>query len=336
VAVRDIAIHPRESDLLVATHGRGIYILDDLTPIRALTPEILAKDFVILPARASVLNLAASEQRFDGDAEFMGRTPPEAASIVYYQKKRHIFGDLKVDIYDDKGIMLTSLQGDKRKGLNRLPWPERAKPPKMPPAAGLVENEFVFYGPQVPEGSYTVKVTKGKETYSSQLKLIPDPRSKSTAADRALQHKTVTQLYDMLGQLTFIVDSINDLRDQAHQRASSAADSGVKDQLSGFVQKLEDFRSTLVSVKEGGMITGEKKLRERLGELYGGVNGYCGRPTQSQIESTAAFQKKMDEAASQFQSLTGPALQPINASLQSKSLEPLKAISREDWDKRQK
>jgi len=108
VAVRDIAIHPRESDLLVATHGRGIYILDDLTPIRALTPEILAKDFVILPARASVLNLAASEQRFDGDAEFMGRTPPEAASIVYYQKKRHIFGDLKVDIYDDKGIMLTS------------------------------------------------------------------------------------------------------------------------------------------------------------------------------------------------------------------------------------
>ena len=71
------------------------------------------------------------------------------------------------------------------------------------------------------------------------------------------------------------------------------------------VQKLEDFRSTLVSVKEGGMITGEKKLREKLGELYGGVNGYCGRPTQSQVDSTAFFQKKMDEAASQFQSITG-------------------------------
>ena len=84
------------------------------------------------------------------------------------------------------------------------------------------------------------------------------------------------------------------------------------------------------------MITGEKKLRERLGELYGGVNGYCGRPTQSQIESTAAFQKKLDEAATQFQSITGSVLQPINASLQSKNVEPLKAMSREDWEKKQK
>ena len=336
VAVRDLAIHPRESDLLVATHGRGIYILDDLTPIRALTPEILAKDFAILPSRPSVLTLAASEQRFDGDSEFAGRTLPEAAAIVYYQKKRHIFGDLKIDVSDEKGNLLTSIQGDKRKGLNRVQWPERAKPPKMPPAAGLVQNEFTMLGPQVQEGTYAVKVTKGKDSYSSDIKLVPDARSKSTAADRTLQHKTVMQLYDMLGQLTFIVDSTNDLRDQARQRAASATDNGLKDQLNGLVQKLEDFRSTLVSVKEGGMITGEKKLREKLGELYGGVNGYCGRPTQSQVDSTAFFQKKMDEAASQFQSITGPALQSLNSGLQGKSLEALKPMSREEWEKKQK
>lgn len=84
------------------------------------------------------------------------------------------------------------------------------------------------------------------------------------------------------------------------------------------------------------MITGEKKLRERLGELYGGVNGYSGRPTQSQIESTIAFQKKLDEASSQFQSITGAVLQPINAGLQGKNLEPLKPMSREDWEKKRR
>src|SRR5208282_37933 len=188
--------------LILATHGRGIYILDDLTPIRALTPELLAKDLVMLPSRPSVLNLPASEQRADGDSEFMGRTLPEAASIVYYQKKRHIFGDLKLEIYDDHGSLLTSIQGDKRRGMNRLAWPERAKPPKVPPAAGLVENEFLFFGPQVQEGTYTVKLIKGKETYTTTISLVPDPRTKSTAADRALQHTTVVQLYDMLGQLT--------------------------------------------------------------------------------------------------------------------------------------
>ena len=336
VAVRDVSIQPRESDLLVATHGRGIYILDDLTPIRALTPEILAKDFAMLPSRPSVLVLPADEQRFDGDSEFSGSTLPEVASIVYYQKKRHIFGDLRVDISDSKGNLLTSLQGDKRKGLNRLGWPERAKPPKMPPAAGLVENEFVFFGPQVPEGIYTVKVTKAKETYSSPITLVPDPRTKSTTADRALQSKTVMQLYDLLAQLTYVVDSTNDLRDQARQRAATATDSGVKDQLNGLIKKLEEFRATLVSVREGGMITGEKKLREKLGELYGGVNGYSGRPTQSQIDSTGSFQKKLDEATQEFQSITGSALPPLNTALQGKSMEQLKAMSRDEWEKKQK
>ncbi|MGA2005156.1 MAG: glycosyl hydrolase [Terriglobales bacterium] len=336
VAVRDIAIHPRESDLILATHGRGIYILDDLTPIRALTPEMLAKDLVMLPARPSELTLPAGEQRMDGDAEFEGRTLPEAATINYYQKKRHIFGDLKLEIYDDKGILLTSMQGDKRRGLNRVQWPERGKPPKVPPAAGLVENQFLFFGPQVQEGTYTVKLTKGKETYSSQVKLVPDPRTKSSAADRALQHKTVVQLYDMLSTLTYVVDATNDLREQTKQRAAAATDSQLKDQLNGLLGKLDDFRSTLVSVKEGGMITGELKLREYLGDLYGAVNGYSGRPTQSQIEGTAVMLKQLDDAGTKFKSITGSNLPSVNASLQGKSLEPLKAMSREDWEKKQK
>jgi photosystem II stability/assembly factor-like uncharacterized protein len=335
VAVRDIAIQPRESDLLLATHGRGIYILDDLTPIRALTPELLAKDLAMLPSRPSVLVLPADEQRFDGDSEFQGRTIPEAAAIVYYQKKRHIFGDLKLDIYDAKGQLITSLQGDKRRGLNRVQWPERAKPPKVPPAAGLVENPYVFFGPQAQEGTYTVKLTKGKETYSSEVKLVPDPRSKSTAADRDLQHKTVTQLYDMLAQLTYIVDATSDLRDQAKQRAAAASDVKLKEQLNSLAQKLEDFRSTLVSVKEGGMITGEKKLREDLGELYGAVNAYSGRPTQSQIEDTVVQQKKLADAGAKFQSLATAQIPSLNTALQDKKLEPLQAMSREDWDKKQ-
>ena len=183
------------------------------------------------------------------------------------------------------------------------------------------------------EGTYKVKLTKGKETYSSEVKLVPDPRTKSTAADRELQHKTVTQLYDMLSQLTYIVDATSELRDQAKQRAVAASDAKLKEQLNALVQKLEDFRSTLVSVKEGGMITGEKKLREHLGELYGAVNGYSGRPTQSEIESTTEMQKKLDDAGKQFQSIASSQIPPLNAALQRKNQEPLNATSREEWDK---
>ncbi len=335
VAVRDVVIHPRESDLIIATHGRGIFIVDDLTPLRALTPEILAKDAAFLPSRPATLTLPAGEQRFDGNAEFVGPSLPEAAPIVYYQKKRHIFGDLLIEIYDPQGKLVTTLQGEKRRGLNRVQWPERAKPPKVPPAAGLVENEFAFLGPQVQEGIYTVKLIKGKETYSTTIKLVPDPRTKSTAEDRALQHTTVTQLYNMLGQLTYIVDASVDLRNQARQRAAGASDTQTKAQLQKLADSLEEFRSTLVSVKEGGMITGEKKLRENLGELYGGVNGYSGRPTQSQIERSAVLKTQLDDAADKFQSLTSSQVPSLNSKLQSAKAAPLVVMSQEDWNRKQ-
>ena len=84
------------------------------------------------------------------------------------------------------------------------------------------------------------------------------------------------------------------------------------------------------------MITGERKLREDLGELYGAVNGFSGRPTQSQIDRSSVVQKKLEDAGTRYQSLTGSSLASLNTGLQGKNLEPLKAMSREDWDKKQK
>ncbi|MBZ5598516.1 MAG: glycosyl hydrolase [Acidobacteriia bacterium] len=336
VAVRDMAIQPRESDLLIATHGRGIYVLDDLTSLRAITPEILAQDVALLPARPAELALPAFEQRFDGDAEFVGRSLPETAPIVYYQKKRNIFGTLKIEIYDAQGNLVNTLQGDPRRGVSRVGWAERLKPPKVPPAASLVEQPFAFFGPQVEPGTYTIKLIKGKQTYAGKIDLVPDPRSNATTADLDLQHKAVMQLYDMLAQLTYVVDATVDLRDQVRQRAAQAtSDRKLKAQLDKLAAQLEDFRSTLVSVKEGGMITGEHKLRENLGELYGGVNGYEGRPTQSQIERTAVLKKQLDDATAKFQDMSAKDVPAANTALAKSKLEALKVLSKDDWSKKQ-
>jgi hypothetical protein len=84
------------------------------------------------------------------------------------------------------------------------------------------------------------------------------------------------------------------------------------------------------------MITGEKKLREYLGELYGSVNGYSGRPTQSQIESTALLLKKLDDAGALFKSITATQVPALNATLQGSQQSPLTVTTRDDWDKTQK
>ncbi|MGA3210169.1 MAG: glycosyl hydrolase [Terriglobales bacterium] len=331
VAVRDLAIQPRESDLIIATHGRGIYILDDLTPLRSLRKEVLERDAAFLPSRSATLTLPAGEQRFDGDAEFVGRSLPDAAFIVYYLRKRHVLGDLRLDILDAQGKLITSVPGENHRGLSRILWPERARPPKVPPAAGLVENEYAFLGPQVQEGTYIVNLVTGTDTITSTLQLLPDPRSTSTSEDRTVQHQTVMQLYDMLRQLTDLVDATLELREQALQRAAKTVDHDkqLHSKLEEFSRALEEFRSALVAVKEGGMITGEKKLREHIGELYGDVNSYSGRPTQSQIERTEVLKHQLDEAAAKFQLLVSTEVSRLNSALQAAGLEPLKVMVEE-------
>lgn len=336
VAVRDIAIQPRESDLILATHGRGIWILDDITSLRALTPELLAQDAAFVESRPSVLSIPAFEFGFNGDADFVGRSASENATLTYYQKKRHIFGDLKFEVYDASGKLVSTLPGSQRRGLNRVQWSMRMKAPKVPPAAGLVPNFFSFVGPRVPEGVYTVKMIKGKDTYTTTLKVIPDPRSKHTPEDRAIQHEVAVKLYDMLGQLTYAVESVVDTKGQALARARQLdANESLRKRLEDFGKSLEEVRSKLVATREGGGITGEEKIREQMGSLYGAVNGYDGRPTQSQIDRMAALRKELDVVVAEFDALIRKDLPRLNAELQKRKLDSLKVLTREEWEKKQ-
>src|SRR5438477_11095758 len=98
VAVRDIVVHPRESDLVIATHGRGIWIVDDITPLRKLTPEVMAQEAAFLQAKPAKQRLPANAVRVDRSAVYTAPNPPDAAAITYYQSKRHIFGKMKLEI----------------------------------------------------------------------------------------------------------------------------------------------------------------------------------------------------------------------------------------------
>ncbi|MGI9108380.1 MAG: VPS10 domain-containing protein [Pyrinomonadaceae bacterium] len=335
VAVRDIAIHPRESDLILATHGRGIWIVDDITPLRALTPETLAMDATFINTRPSVLSIPAGEFGFNGDAEFTGRSANENAQITYYQKKRHIFGDLKFEIYDAAGNLVSTIPGGKRRGLNRVEWSMRMKAPKVPPAAGLVPNFFALVGPRVLEGAYTVKMIKNKETYTTQLQLVSDPRSRHTKEDRKLQFDTVMRLYDMLGQLTYITDNITEARNQARERSAKLdANDTARKQLEDLAAALESVRAKLVATREGGGITGEEKIREKMGALYGAVNGYEGKPSQSQIDRITALGKELGEVVAQFDALAKKELVAANAALEGKQLAPVVLMTKADWEKK--
>jgi len=336
VAVREIAIHPREHDLILATHGRGILIVDDITPLRQLTSEVLESEVALLDTRPAIARIPASEQCFSGDDEYVGPNPSPGAQITYYLKQRHLMGDMKLEVLDGQGNLLSNLPTSKRRGINRVAWSMRSKPPKVPPAASLVPQFFAFLGPQVPEGSYTVKLTKGTETREGKVQVMADPRAGYTTEGKGLQDATVMKLYGMLGRLTFVVDSILDLQAKIKDRLGKLpADGALAAKLKQFHEELDAFRKTLVATRKGGMLAGEEQLRERLSSLYGSINGFEGPPTQSQTQYADVLLQQLDEAEKRFDSMTSPKLDELNPELRTNNQTPINRMTKAEWEAKQ-
>ena len=331
-AVRDIAVQARDSALVLATHGRGIWILDDISPLRALTPELMAKEAAFIPGRPVVQYLNSNGGWPEGDEAFSGPARSDNASITYYQKSRHIFGDLKIEIFDADGNLVDTIAGSKHRGLNRAAWSMLLKPPAVPPAASALFA--ASQGPRVPPGTYTVKMTKGDQVYTEPLQVVLDPRAKWTVEDRKAQFALSMKLYKLLGHMTWATEAITGLRDEANARAAKLP---AKDPLRARLEKLaassDALRSKIVATKEGGAITGEERIREHIGEVYGNVTGYEGRPTDYQAARTDSLARELEDVVRDFRALTDKELPGLNAGLRGKKLDPIEVLKEEDWSK---
>jgi photosystem II stability/assembly factor-like uncharacterized protein len=334
VAVRDIVVQPRESDLVIATHGRGIWIIDNISPLRALTPDLMAKAAVLIEGRPAVQYLTGDASWPQGDESFVGPSRPGEAAIDYYQKSRHIFGDLKIEIFDQNGKLLDTVAGSKRRGLNRATWSMRLKAPTVPPAASALFEAAL--GPRVLPGTYNVKLTKGDKTYTESLKVALDPRAKFNVEDRKAQFDLAMKLYNLLGHMSYGVAAIENVRDSASARAAKLPEKdALRARLQHLAEECDTLRGKIVATKEGGMITGEERIREHLGQLYGDVNGYEGRPSDYQVKRADSISRELEDVIHEFQNMTAKELPAINAALRKKKLDAVEVLKEADWQKQQ-
>lgn len=332
VAVRDLVIHPRDHDLVIATHGRGIWIIDDITPLRKLTAATLVKEAEFLQGKPVVQRIPANGGWVNGDAAFVGDNPPDQAVITFYQKKRHIFGDMKLEVFDAQGNLVSTIPSSKRRGLNRVLWSMRMKAPRVPSAATAAFAAAI--GPRVLPGTYTVKLTKDKNVYTMPLQVTGDPRANYPAKDRKAQFDLSMKIYNSLGDMTFTTDRINRVRLALDDRASKLpAGDALVARLRDASSQVDALRRKIVATKEGGAITGEERLRENLTELYGNVNGYEGRPTQTQMDRADAIARELTDVIRDFDAWLAKELAGINSALTAKGLNPISPLTRADWEK---
>ncbi|HTS11285.1 MAG TPA: hypothetical protein VMH00_04135 [Candidatus Limnocylindrales bacterium] len=332
VAVRDLVVQPRDSDLVIATHGRGIWIVDDITPLRNLTPDVLAQDAVFVQGRKIQQRLSASGGWAEGNATFIGANPSDAALITYYQKKRHIFGKMKIEVFDDQGKLVDTVPASSRRGLTRVEWQMRRKAPRVPPAASAAFE--ATQGPRVLPGTYTVKMTRGKETYTTTLVIGMDNRAKYGLEDRKLQYESSMRVYHLLEDMTFDVDRINGVREGLAASAEGLKPNDpLRKRLSDLGNRADELRRKIVATKEGGAITGEERIREKTTGLYGAITFYDGRPADYQVARIDSLKHELDDVTKDFDALVAKDLADVNASLTKKKMQPVHDMTRAEWDK---
>jgi photosystem II stability/assembly factor-like uncharacterized protein len=226
VPVDDIAIHPRDNDLVLGTHGRSIWILDDITPLEQMSDAVTGEDMHLFDSRPATSWRIANRGGSTGHKVFLGPNPPNGALIQYYLKTKPDEKErVRITITDKDGKTVREVPGTKEAGINRVVWDLRART-IVPPASGRETGEaapgaaageaaeageqaaafgFGFGGGfgggaaslRVEPGEYTAKITIGKTEQSTKIVVEEDPRITISAEDRTARRQALTQLSQM-------------------------------------------------------------------------------------------------------------------------------------------
>ncbi|PHS64062.1 MAG: hypothetical protein COB12_08750 [Flavobacterium sp.] len=312
-AVHFIDLQKATNDLVMGTHGRGVIIIDDISPLRELNQEVLAEDVHFFETKPFVMNENSGfSGSFGSETQFVGQSKSTSARILYYLKKRHTFGKMRMEVQDMEGNKITDLNPSKSKGINVITWNFTTNTPKM--AEGKTLSFGGFTSPRVPAGKYKIVLTKGKKTYEHPIEVIYDKKSPTTLAERKEQEELTQTLFNMVEDLAYMVYEINGTMDKAQEV--------IKDHPKGkkTAQKTYDALNTLlktlvVTTGDNYVATADPEIREKLGDLYSGVAGNYGKVSPSRIANFELISEELNEAKTKYEAIKNKEVKKLNSFL---------------------
>jgi len=195
VPVDDIAIHPRENDLIFGTHGRSVWILDDITPLEQLTKDTLASSAYLFDIQKATMFSPYNHKGNLGHKFFVAQNPDPGATIGYYLKEG-AKEDVKIAIQDSAGQQIRELKGPKDAGIHRIGWDLRYEPPEAP-AGERVSPRFRARGPFVLPGEYKVTLKTASKEMTKTVKVEGDQRIDISLEDRKAQHDALLSIHKL-------------------------------------------------------------------------------------------------------------------------------------------
>lgn len=293
VPVDDLVVHPRDNDLVVATHGRALWVLDDITPLSELTAaRANATSFVFTP-RPAVLAQRWKHESYSAQRVFVGPNPPFGALLTYYLKSA-AKEPVTITIRDTAGTVLRTLTGASDAGLNRVVWDLRSAPP-----AGLTNAR----GPFVVPGVYTATVRAAGGEHRVELRVDADPAFPQPDAERTARREFLTSVQALQAELVTAAAHLRVVREQVgalekQLELQHARPAAVTSALAALQTSLADAASRLgsgggfgggLTGRVGGMFTELDGSGIHQGTLSGPTAGQRQRLESARADAKAAM-----------------------------------------------
>ncbi len=290
-AVHFIDLQKRTNDLVMGTHGRGVIIIDDISPLREINSEVMSKKVHFFSSHPFVMSdqTGSFGNGFGAETQFVGPSASRSAQIKYLLPKRHTFGKMDMEIQDMDGNKVASLSPGKSKGINIVNWNFTMKQPRV--AKGKTFSFGGFTSPRVPEGQYKAVLTKGKDTFEHIFEVVNDKRTGLSTSDHALKHEVTMKLYNMTQELAYMVYELDALI-EATENSKKINNS------------LNALKETLViTTGDNYVSSAEPQLREKMADLYSKIAGSYDKPTKSEMASLKVIEARFSKAKDDFEKL---------------------------------
>lgn len=300
VSVMHLDLHKKTNDLVMATHGRGVIILDDVSILRQVTNEVIESDVYFFKTKPFVKVENSSFGGTSSELEFVGPNPSTSVQIIYYLKKRNTFGKIEMEIQDIEGNKIVTLPVSNKKGINIVSWDFNEKGPKV--AVGKTLDYSGFTTPLVPAGKYKAVLTKGKEQYTHEFEVINDPKSPISDASRKEQRTTTKMLFNKVQDLAYMVYQLDEMiklnnliteKDKSYKKTAEKSNSEIN--------ALKN--SMVITTGDSYVGSAEKQLREKLGTIYTSIASQYDAPSPSQKANIESVLELFDKATTEFKKL---------------------------------
>jgi photosystem II stability/assembly factor-like uncharacterized protein len=342
VPIHDLEVHG--DDLIVATHGRSFWVLDDITPLRQLDAVSANSEMVLYkPQTALRLHLPTDIERRGP----VGDNPPPGAIINYYFKVAPK-DEVKLAIIDTDGKVVRALSSKEKKGDEQPPeWPDQVKEiTTIPAAAGMnryawnlrweppVKIPGAFYsgiGPQGPlaqPGLYTVKITAGNQSQSQPLEIVMDPRVKGVGIDDLRkQFELAMQVNDANNELHRAVNQVRTVRAEIkalQQRfENDAAMKPMLEQAAVLDKKMTPVEEQLIQVNMKGSeanLAFPNMLNEQFDSFSSAVQAGDSAPSQQQFEAFKMLRDRLDQQLAAWKQIMASDVPAFNERMKSSNI----------------